>query len=77
MLEWADISFAGDLPDSGTETQSHASPAVAGSFFYHCATREALLGTATDNEELNVKELEHEQKFHDICFSKTDNYKII
>ena len=45
--KWVAISFAGDLPDTGIDTKSHASPALAGRLFYYCATREALLGIAT------------------------------
>ena len=47
ILEWVALSFAGDLPDPGIGTKSLASPALAGRFFYHCATWEALLGIAT------------------------------
>ena len=47
---WSGLSFPspGDLPDPGMES---VSPALAGGFFTHCATREAQLSlctTATD-----------------------------
>ena len=35
----------GDLPDTGIETPSHMSPALAGGFFATIATWEALLDT--------------------------------
>ena len=37
---WTGLPFPplGDLPNSGTEPASPASPALAGGFFYHCAT---------------------------------------
>ena len=33
ILEWAAIPFPGDLPNSGIEPMSLASPALAGGFF--------------------------------------------
>ena len=33
ILEWAAISFSGDLPDPGIEPMSPASPSLAGRFF--------------------------------------------
>ena len=33
ILEWVAISSSGDLPDPGIETESSASPALAGKFF--------------------------------------------
>ena len=40
ILEWAAISFSGDLPDPGIEPESLRSPALAGSFFTTSATWE-------------------------------------
>ena len=44
---WTGFPFPplGDLPNPGTEPMSPVSPALAGKFFYHCATWEALLYT--------------------------------
>ena len=42
MLEWAVISFSGDLPDPGIKPVPLASPALAGGFFTTSATWEAL-----------------------------------
>ena len=39
--------FCRDLPDPRMGTKSPASPALAGKFFYHCATWKSLLGIAT------------------------------
>ena len=41
MLEWAVISFSGDLPDPGIEPVPLASPALAGRFFTTSTTWEA------------------------------------
>jgi len=38
ILEWISISNQGDLPVSGIEPESLASPALAGGFFSTCAT---------------------------------------
>ena len=41
MLKWVAIPSAEDLPDSWIKPMSHASPALAGGFFYHW---EAMVG---------------------------------
>ena len=42
ILEWVAISTFRDLPDPGIKPESLSSPALAGEFFYFCATWEAL-----------------------------------
>ena len=41
ILEWAAISFSGDLPNPGIGLRSLTSPALAGGFLAISATREA------------------------------------
>ena len=43
ILEWVPFPTPGDLPDPGIKPISLASPALAGRFFYHCATWEAYM----------------------------------
>ena len=50
ILEWVAISPPGNLPNPGIEPES---PALAGGFFTHGATREALTGyTPIQNKQL-------------------------
>ena len=41
ILEWVNISFSGDLPNTGMEPSSLESPALAGGFFITNATWKA------------------------------------
>ena len=49
-LEWVGISFSGNIPDSGIEPASLASPALAGRFFTTVPPGKLLLVQNTDFE---------------------------
>ena len=80
IMEWVAMPSSGDLPDSGVETESSASP-YCSYILYHWATRETFISQSSANqpcdlglENYKLSSLQRDKMRRlNLCFPQSNN----